>query len=393
MQSGLPFVIFGAEWGRHPSSTEHLARQMARTNPILYVNAIGTRRPTWSLYDARRALGHFQRWISTGENILATGLSNGQLYSPILLPFNNFGPIRSWNRRTLVRGLRREIEAHVLERPILFVAAPIGAEVVGAIGERLLIYYVADQYRELPLERRGHVTELERILLDQADLILVSSLALLGDKHGRKTQPHLLPHGVDFEHFHSAAEPLGPMPEDLKGLPRPIFGFFGLLAPWVDFNLLEHLGRAFSSASVLLIGPKWGNCKVPSLPNLHWLGSRSYDDLPRYGAHFDVALIPFHHNRLTSYANPLKLLEYMALGLPIVSTPLPDLSRFAEEVFEAGSPEEFVSKAELALARCTPEHRRRRYALAAQETWEARATALWGHIQQALQTRKVLCTG
>src|SRR5207249_4443843 len=156
----------------------------------------------------------------------------------------------------------------------------------------------------------------------------------------------------------------GPQPRELQHLPGPLLGFFGTLAPWIDTELLKQVARAFPHGSIVLIGPVWIDCEIPNLPNVHWLGPRSYADLPRYAAHFDVGLIPFRINTLTAYVNPLKLLEYLALGLPVVSTPLPDLSCFADVVHQATNHDDFVDQVRLALDNRSPEQRQQCFARA-----------------------------
>src|SRR5262249_54327978 len=142
--------------------------------------------------------------------------------------------------------------------------------------------------------------------LTHADLILVSSMSLQFSKKGKKGPTVYLPHGVDFDLFHSAADPRGPVPQELTSLPRPVLGFFGLLAPWIDTDLLRSLAIALPQASVVLIGPAWSDFHVPDgIRNLHWLGPRAYSEVPRYAAHFDVGLIPFRQDRLTAHVNPL----------------------------------------------------------------------------------------
>jgi len=199
-----------------------------------------------------------------------------------------------------------------------------------------------------------------------------------------------LPHGVDFEHFHGAADPPAVLPKELAHLPRPLLGFFGLLAPWVDTDLLRHVATSFPEASVVLIGPAWGRSAPPTQPaNLHWLGPRSYADLPRLAAHFDAGLIPFRQDRLTAYVNPLKLLEYLALGLPIVSTPLPDLDMFGDLVFQASNPVEFVAQLRRALDDRSSARRQARFRRAAAESWEARAAVVDEWISESLRSRKL----
>jgi glycosyltransferase involved in cell wall biosynthesis len=381
----VPFVVFGEEWGLLASSTQHLASHLVTTQPLLYVNAIGMRRPRLNLRDMKRVWGKLQQWVLPQTNGSTNGLHKGHLYSPLKIPLNSWGPIRRWNRRALVQGVQQQMKELGLKAPILLVSSPVGADAVGALGERLLIYYITDEYSALPGVDRAYVEDLEKIMLSEADLIFTTSTELQRQKKGKKTSTLLLPHGVDYEHFHSSADPLGPLPGELKNLPRPLLGFYGLLAPWVDIELLTQVALAYPTASVVLIGPAWSGFRAPKeLSNVHWLGPRSYAELPRYAAHFDVALIPFQQNLLTASINPLKFLEYLALGLPVVSTPLPELDRFKDVVRQATTPQDFMKQIDLALADRDPARRQERFAVAARESWDARRVTLFQEIETAL---------
>jgi len=381
----LPFVVFGDDWASHVTIVHHMVRLLAKTNPILYVNGTGTRSPRCNLYDLRRAGVKLKQWLSPNDREAQSGLPNGHVYSPFVIPLNSVGMVRRNNQRILRRGVGHLLKTQGLEAPILLVAHPAGGEIVGAIGERLLIYLVMDDYQEMPGVDRRYVRDLERILLARADLIFATSTKLQEQKSGKNTQAVFLPHGVDFDHFRPATDCL--VPEEMKNLQRPVIGMYGTLAPWVDADLLVQVARAFPQASVVLIGTRTDFPLPEHVPNLHWLGARPYAELPRYAAHFDVGLIPFRCNELTAYVNPLKLLEYLALGLPIVSTPLPDLSRFAEHVYIADNREDFVRKVKLALDDNAPARRRQRVELAARETWETRVKTLLQHVEKALDRR------
>ncbi|MFA5976380.1 MAG: glycosyltransferase [Elusimicrobiota bacterium] len=388
MIQNLSFVVFGDEWGLHASSTQHLASRLADTQPLLYVNAVGMRCPRLNLRDMKRVMGKLQQWLLPDSKKTPVP-SKLHVYSPIRIPFNSVAAVREWNSFALARGTRQQLRARGMESPVLFVSSPVGAEVANKLGEQLLIYYITDDYPALPGVDRAYVESLENKMLSEADLIFATSEELQRKKQGAKAPTLLLPHGVNFEHFHSTADPLGPIPEEMKNLPRPILGFYGLLAPWVNADLLIQVAQAFPRASVVLIGPEWSDYKAPKgAPNLHWLGPRSYTDLPRYAAHFDVGLITFKQDRLTASVNPLKLLEYLALGLPVVSTPLPSLERFTDFVYTADNPSDFIRQVQRALDDTGPQRRQQRFALAAAESWEARVAYVFQEIEAALSRRK-----
>jgi len=381
----LPFVVFGDDWVSHVTIVHHIVRLLSKTNPILYVNGLGTRSPRWNVYDLRRAAVKLKQWLLPNGCGAQSGLPNGHVYSPFVIPLNSVGLVRRRNQRTLRRDVGHLLKTHGLDAPILLVAHPSGGEVVGAIGERLLIYLVMDDYQEMPGVDRNYLHDLERTLLAQADLIFATSTKLQERKSGKKAQALFLPHGVDFDHFRSAAD--CSVPQEMKHLQRPLIRMYGTLAPWVDSDLLVQVARAFPQASVVLIGTRTDFPLPEHVPNLHWLGARPYAELPRYAAHFDVGLIPFRCNELTAHVNPLKLLEYLALGLPVVSTPLPDLSRFAEHIYIADGREDFVHNVKLALDDDTPARCQQRIELAARERWETRVETLLQHVEKALDRR------
>ena len=381
-----PFAIFGDEWGLHPTSVQHLARGLAKNHPLLYVNTFWQRRPRLNWNDARRAWHKLRMIASSRPQQRSSSLPDAHFYSPPVIPLNPSRSVRRCNRYLLQSGVRHQLQKHSLENPALFVTLPFAAEALGTLDERLVIYYITDQYSAMPDVCPEYIEDLEQALLSESDLIFVTSRELLKEKNGKKSPARLLPHGVDFDHFHSAVATRSPIPEELQPLPRPLLGFYGTLAPWVDAELFRQLSRAFPQASIVLIGPVWIDFSIPrDLPNVHWIGPRSYQDLPAYAAHFDVGLIPFRQNTLTAYVNPLKLLEYLALGIPVVSTPLPDLESFSGMVSMASTPADFVDQVRMALQDNSAERSAQRFAAAAAESWDARVNLVEQLVQRSLR--------
>ena len=227
----------------------------------------------------------------------------------------------------------------------------------------------------------------ERALLERnhhaalKEATVVASVARKLDEEARRERPDALyvPNAVEFEHFGSegAGPPL--VDDALSGLlaaGRPIAGYYGALARWFDYALLDEVSRLRPDWSFLLIGPDLDGSLAgqPALarPNVAWIGPRPYATLPRYLRLFDVATIPFQINPITLRTSPLKLFEYFAGGKPVVTTPMPECMAF-REVRIAGAADEFA----LALDQARddgkdPAFRERLRVIARANSWDAR---------------------
>jgi hypothetical protein len=190
----------------------------------------------------------------------------------------------------------------------------------------------------------------------------------------------LVRHGVDHRHFARALEPL-PLPPPLAALPRPVIGFFGLVADWIDLPLVRAVADAYPAASVVLLGKVvTDTAALDGARNVHLMGRRPYAELPAWCRGFDVAITPFRRNALALAANPLKAREYVAAGLPNVCTDLPELRRIPGCTV-AEDAAAFVAAVGEALRSGGPSPARS--ALVRGESWEARVEELRAHVAAA----------
>ena len=273
-----------------------------------------------------------------------------------------------------------------MANPIFITSSPMGGELIDSLDARLKVYFIVDNYAEMPHWYGSYVRELEDRLLEQADLVFVTSQPLAEQKSRPGRPAILLPQGVDFAHFHAG----GMEPPDLAAIPRPRMLFMGLLAPWVDVELLASVARERPDASLVVLGPvRAATEPLRGLPNVYLLGQRSYEELPAYLAHCDLGLIPFRQNALTRYVNPLKLLEYLAAGLPVVSTALPHLAMFQGAIRCAASAEEFVAQVGCALSGISLAEREHTVRVARENSWERRAELFSAAVEQALRPEPV----
>jgi hypothetical protein len=270
-----------------------------------------------------------------------------------------------------------------MHRPITWSFLPAAAPVAGRLGEGLVVYQVVDEFSAFS-DASAHVAELERRLLRRADLVIASSERLLEDKRRVHPRTVLVRHGVDHAHFARALAP-GAIPEPLRALPRPVIGFFGLVADWIDLGLVRRVADAYPKASVVLLGKVVTSlAPLEGARNVHLVGRRPYAELPDWCRGFTVALTPFRRNTLALAANPLKAREYVAAGLPNICTDLPELRQIPGcTVVE--SDEAFVAAVGAALVAGGPDPLRS--ALVRGEGWEARVEEIARHVIAAEAAR------
>lgn len=172
------------------------------------------------------------------------------------------------------------------------------------------------------------LVDMERELMARADVVFTGGYSLWEVKQRQHDNAHPVPSSVDIAHFAAARDGLAD-PVDQADIAHPRMGFFGVIDERFDIELVEKLATLRPDWQIVLIGPvvKIDPATLPQLPNIHYLGGKSYDELPAYLAGWDVALMPFAINESTRFISPTKTPEYLAGGCPVVSTPIHDVIR------------------------------------------------------------------
>ena len=248
-----------------------------------------------------------------------------------------------------IHVVRELIEQWLEERPIhvLWYYTPQALAFSGHLRAEAIVYDNMDElcaFRGAPVE----LLALEKVLFRKADIVFTGGRSLFEAKKGRHPCVHCLPSSVDAEHFKAARYPV-PEPEDQAPISSPKIGFFGVIDERMDVTLVEAVAKLKPDWNFVLLGP---TCKIepetlPLAPNLHWLGPKKYLELPAYIAHWDAGFMPFALNEATRFISPTKTPEFLAAGLPVVSTPITDVvTPYGDEglVEIAGTPQEFVEK-------------------------------------------------
>ena len=290
---GRDIICLADDWDTAPLNKKQITLRLAERNRVLWVNSTGHRKAAASVHDFKRiarklfefAKGH--RWVQE------------QLYvfSPIALPFAGSSIARRINEKALKWSLGRVSRRLKFQKPIAWTFHPASVNVFGSLGEAKIIYDCVDEYP-----------------------------------------------GEDVVHFRKACDPETSVPEEMKKLPRPLIGFFGLITDWVDLDLLRFLALSRPECSFVLIGKVATDVKLlDSVSNVHLLGQKSHEALPGYLKAFDVAILPFVMNESTLAGNPSNLHECLAAGLPIVSTPIPEATRLQHIVRIGRNSSEFLN--------------------------------------------------
>jgi glycosyltransferase involved in cell wall biosynthesis len=370
---GRDIVCFSHDWTGDPLSKTHLMRILARDNRVLWVNAIANRMPTASGKDVSRIFNKLKSFTEPIREVEP----NIHVLNPLAIPAYGSKYIVSINQAFLVRQVKTAMRKLSFANVVNMVFNPAAGMIAGRLGESELIYYCVDEYTAFTGATDG-LKRIEDGLFRRADLVVVSAQRLFETKKDLNPNTHIIRHGTDWQHFRKAVDGDLEIPADVADLPRPIIGFHGLLADWVDYELIKKTAVHFARGSVVLIGKVAVDAEqkikiLDGVPNIHLLGRKRYDDLPSYCRAFDVAINPFAISELTLAANPLKVREYLAAGLPVVSTDIPEV-RVLEDVLVGTGHSDFISKVEFALA--TPRPRAEVSDRIADESWEAKVEEL-----------------
>ena len=382
---GENIVCFAKDWNEDPTSNNHVMRVLARQNEILWLNSVSTRTPNFASGRDLRKIGRKLTTLATGAARAAPGLT---VHTPIVLPFPHSAMAVRINRMILRTSIGRQLRKKQIDDFQLWAYIPSAVHYTG-IGESLLVYYCIDEWSEFDFVDRSRLPELERQLCRRADIVFTTSMGLLERKKAHNPETHLASHGVDQAHFAAALDECTPIAEEMRGLSKPVIGFFGLIESWIDIDLFAYLAEKRPEWTIVIVGrSQLDLARLRAYSNIVLTGRRPYEELPQFAKAWDVALCPFVVNELTRNVNPIKLREYLAAGLPVVSTGIPEVLHYSDWCYIANGPEAFLAACERALAEDSPERRRQRSDAMKAETWEARVDAIGDHILRIKRTKE-----
>ncbi|HEY6245561.1 MAG TPA: glycosyltransferase [Pyrinomonadaceae bacterium] len=391
MLTNHSIICFGGEdwWYHHPHSKAHLMRKFAQAgNRVIFVNSISMGLPGLAHKDLlpriKRKLGSYSKLArQTDEGITVV--------SPASLPFFGTAAARAMNRQVIGAQIRRLAKSRGLTKPILWIAIPTAAEMIGEFDESAVVYHVSDKYDANTMDHATDPALIRRLhehAIEAADLVFYSGRKLFDEATEGRDHSHLLEQGVDFERW-SKVRSLTVAPQ-IESIPRPRIGYFGAIEPWLlDQELIKKAARERPSWHWVLIGNLSRGVEVQGLANTHFLPPVAYEELPHYAAGFDVCVLPWETEQaFTSYGSAIKVREYLATGKPVVISPLPEYESMKDVLRIARSREEFLRLIDEALTETDPSLAAKRQAAVASGTWGARAEWVSDLIEGVLKKRE-----
>lgn len=361
-------ICFAGEdwWYHHPHSKNHILKRLARENRVLFVNSLTMGLPSASSPDfflkIRRKLKSYARWLRKAPEGL-------WVMTPINIPLYGSGLVRALNSVLLKTQMRLAMMIAGMRDPIVWVAIPTAADIAAALKPKVLLYQVSDKYdaNEDSALSAQVIRDLDQRLKEDAQLVMFSGRKLYEESDSPKR--YFLEQAVDFDHFATPAAQVSP---EVASIPRPVLGYFGAMDHVMDVDLMAEVSRRRPEWHWVMLGLK-SNAITVDAPNIHFLGSRPYNDLPSFIRHFDVCVLPWRvGNTFTKYGSAIKVREYLATGKPVVIAPLYEYLQ-TPGVRRYETVDEFIAQVEDSLKNDSEEAKKLRQSVVRDSTWDARA--------------------
>jgi glycosyltransferase involved in cell wall biosynthesis len=387
---GHQVVCFaGCEWDFTWQPTQEIMLRLANAgNRVLYVQPTGTR--TVRLSDWRRIWERLRGKVA-GMQRSAALPPELRIYSPLVLPFPHSRLARAINRRIIFRTVRKWLGGKIGPEVIFwfYFPSPLNADLMRDGKEGLTVYQIMSSAEAV----RPHAGFMKAndAMLTGCDLVFANSGRLRVQASRHNPCSHLFRAGVSLEVFEADLDLA--KPAELIGLAGPIVGYVGALHEWVDVELVRKVATDMPDFQFILVGPIVRDVEaLRGLRNVRLVGQKPHAEIPRYVRSFDVCIIPYVRDAYTETTYPAKLNEYLALGKPVVATPLPELEDYNRE-FDgvlrlAGDAPMFSKALREAVANTTPavqEHYRR---VARKNAWAVIIEDMSVLIEKKIQCRR-----
>jgi glycosyltransferase involved in cell wall biosynthesis len=365
----------GVDWWYHnrAHSDVQIMFQLSEKLPVLFINSLGMRTPR------RRNSTQPWRRILRKLGSIVKGLRKVApamwVFSPIMLPPTSRPWVRKINGRLIAAQIRVILKIVGIHRWLTWVTVPTASDVLTGLPNSVTFFNRSDAFSKFPEASEEFIKSCEAELLNSSDMTLYVNRNLMAEDIGSQDCKYYLGHGVDYDRFAGANGDGKTIHSELSSLKRPIVGFFGAIDDYtVDLKLLKFAAESLQDMSFVLIGLSTLDISdITSLPNVHYFGFKPYSEIPEFGASFDVGIMPWLQNEWIDYCNPIKLKEYLALGIPVVTTPIPQAQEYPGLLSIATTPEEFVEAIRVSVASDDVRSRLLRQEAVERDSWRHKA--------------------
>ena len=383
--SGVHILCFaGSDWWLHnPLTEKQWMKQLSeRGCTILYVNSIGIGLPSLS---SPRAVRRMFNKLKSLFRCLRKTEEGVWVLTPFVLPLWSLKSIAAFNAVLLQWQILFVMKFIGLKNPVFWAGLPTPAVLLDRLPSTGVVYFIQDNYTAyFDAMSFSKTQEFHETMLGRANAVICSAIGMAEKIRAIRNNVHYIPHGVADEFFEMDISRKDRVPEKFKNIPAPQIGYWGSLEALQDPQLIAYLAEKRPDLSFVFIGKvMYDTSALAKFPNVYFPGFVPLEEIPDYGVHFDVAMLCFVQSEWIKYCCPVKLREYLALGLPVVSVDIIEAERaYPGEVTVTRTYEEFLHGIEEALRTDTPGKHAHRRSLVAGYTWSHTAELVLDILQQ-----------
>jgi len=359
--------LSGIRWEFSWQRQQQFTSLLALRNRVLFVEM--SLSPANLIKEWKTTLRHWGNWKEGVREIRNNLLV---VSGPPILPLGrSFIALNRFNQGLIFAAVRRIMRKLHFDKPLVWISDPYLSGFSRDFGQELTIF---DWIHDDPGKPESRIGRIYQRLLEKtlggSDLIFTPSRTIFERRGKNDRRYHYLPHGADWKKFSHLPEGI---PEELKDIPGPLIGFSGTVGPALDFDLIGEMARVRRDWSFVFLGTiRRDPGEIRKCSNIFFLGPRDPLNLPRYLAAFRAGIIPYRTGLEHCTVHPVKTYEYLAAGIPVVSTSLPELAHLEGMIEMANGKEEFIAALERVLREDDPRKRGERRKFARDNSWEAR---------------------
>lgn len=373
------FIIFSSiDWTTHWQLHHQLATSLVSAgNKVLFVENTGVR--SANIGDLGRLSERISNWRKGLHGFSSIDGDNLTSYSPVLLPFPYSKLSLLFNKKIFNLSISRWAKASNFSNPIIisFLPTPLIQNAINSINPKLTVYYCANNMAESSISA-SQVRPYEDHFFESVDVVFTAAYVIQEYAQRFSEKVFYFPPGIDFDKFNVALKDNKDIPSDLQKISGRIVGYIGTLGRVLDQELLCALADQCSDFTFVFIGPKYTNIDaLEAKSNIVFLGAKSHNQLPYYIKGFDVGIVPYICNEFTEGVYPSKLNEYLAMGIPAVSTNLREVREskevYGEAAIIANNTKEFINAVKsLVFEKDDVLRKEKRIQIAKENSWESR---------------------